>query len=71
MRNTFFRATVSGVAEFHDSDTVENLQSWANIYYPKNCSVCIRSNYTSDGSLWTPCNGRIVSVRENGRWIRF
>lgn len=35
----------------------------------KSSSVVIRGESTSDGSVWPDHNGRVVSVREGGRWL--
>ncbi len=63
-----FGHTGNLIAE-QESTSVEAAQQWAEKNHP-NGSAIVRSDTTSDGSVWPGFNGRMLACRESGMWIR-
>lgn len=53
------------------STSVEGAMAQADSAAPKGATVTVRGETTSDGSNWGRGGGRVVAVKESGRWQRY
>lgn len=55
----------------HEATSVGAAMVHADLALPNSAAITIRGETTSDGSYWGVGRGRVVAVREHGKWVRF
>lgn len=63
--------TIPGVVQKVDAATVPHAGVQAAWWQNRVIDVVVRGAYTSDGTYQGVGRGRVVAVREHGKWVRF